>query len=229
MDKKLIYCLEDDENIKDLLKYAITDAGYDVLCFENVEALFNDMKARLPNLIILDIMLEDSNVDGIEALKNIRENYSNVDIKIIMLTAKSNEMSKVNALNLGADDYITKPFSILELIARIKANLRKKTVYNEDNTIVYHSIKMFIDKRLVLIKNREVNLTHKEFELLKILMLNAGNVVDRQKIFNEVWGYDAIIETRTIDMHIKNIREKLALKKDIISTVHGVGYKLIWI
>ena len=229
MDKKLIYCLEDDENIKDLLKYAITDAGYDVLCFENVEALFNDMKARLPNLIILDIMLDDSSVDGIEALKNIRENYSNVDIKIIMLTAKSNEMSKVNALNLGADDYITKPFSILELIARIKANLRKKTVYNEDNTIVYHSIKMFIDKRLVLIKNREVNLTHKEFELLKILMLNAGNVVDRQKIFNEVWGYDAIIETRTIDMHIKNIREKLALKKDIISTVHGVGYKLIWI
>ncbi len=229
MDKKLIYCLEDDENIKDLLKYAITDAGYDVLCFENVQFLFNDMKARLPNLIILDIMLEDSNVDGIEALKNIRENYSNVDIKIIMLTAKSNEMSKVNALNLGADDYITKPFSILELIARIKANLRKKTVYNEDNTIVYHSIKMFIDKRLVLIKNREVNLTHKEFELLKILMLNAGNVVDRQKIFNEVWGYDTIVETRTIDMHIKNIREKLALKKDIISTVHGVGYKLIWI
>ncbi len=229
MVSNLIYCLEDDLNIRDLLKYAITDKGYEVLCFEDSKSLFENMKLRIPELIILDIMLGDGDKDGVYVLSKIREIYSKLDIKIIMLSANSNEMSKVNALNIGADDYMTKPFSILELLARIKANLRKNNVSSKDNVISYYSITMNIDKRTVFIDDRQLVFTNKEFDLLRILLVNAGTVVDRNNIFSEVWGYDDIIETRTLDMHIKNIREKLALQKDIISTVRGVGYRLNWI
>ncbi len=229
MDKELIYCLEDDVDISDLLKYAIADAGYDVVCFDNPTNLIKALKQKIPMLMLLDIMIEGSNIDGIDVLKKIRADYSNVDIKIIMLSSKSNEMNKVNALNLGADDYITKPFSVLELIARIKANLRKKSVENKKEAIEYFDIKMNIYERSVFIAQDEIVLTYKEFELLKVLLLNAGNIIAREKLFNEVWGYDVVIETRTLDMHIKNLREKLLHKKNIISTVRGVGYRLVWV
>ncbi len=229
MDKELIYCLEDDNDISELLKYAITDSGYDVVCFDSPSALLTALKQNIAMLVILDIMIDGSKTDGIDVLKTIREDYSNVDIKIIMLSAKSNEISKVNALNYGADDYMTKPFSVLELVARIKANLRKKSVSNSKNVVEYFDMKMHIDDRRIFINENEVVLTHKEFQLLKILLLNAGNIVSREKLFNEVWGYDVAIETRTLDMHIKNLREKLLDKKNIVSTIRGVGYRLAWV
>lgn len=229
MDRELIYCLEDDADISDLLKYAIADAGYDVVCFDNPKELLLALSSRLANLVLLDIMIEGSSIDGIDVLKQIRDDYSNVDIKIIMLSAKTQEMNKVNALNLGADDYITKPFSVLELVARIKANLRRKSVANKQDVLEYFEIKMHLDSYTVFIDTEEISLTHKEFKLLKILLLNAGNITLREKLFNEVWGYDAAIETRTLDMHIKNLREKLLDKKNIITTVRGVGYRLAWV
>ncbi len=229
MGKELIYCLEDDRDISDLLKYSIEGAGYDVVCFDSPQELLKALKQRIAMLVLLDIMIEGSNINGIDVLTTIREDYSNIDIKVIMLSAKANEMNKVNALNLGADDYITKPFSVLELIARIKANLRKKSVENKKEAIEYFDIKMNIDERTVFIAEQEITLTYKEFELLKILVINAGNIIAREKLFNEVWGYDAAIETRTLDMHIKNLREKLLDKKNIISTVRGVGYRLVWL
>lgn len=229
MDKELIYCLEDDTDISDLLKYAITDAGYEVVCFDNPNCLFKALKQKIPMLMLLDIMIEGSSMDGIDVLTKIRQDYSTVDIKIIMLSAKANEMNKVNALNLGADDYITKPFSVLELVARIKANLRKKSVENKKNVIEYFDIKMNIDERTVCLAQEPIVLTYKEFELLKIMLLNAGNITPREKLFNEVWGYGTVVETRTLDMHIKNLREKLLDKKNIISTVRGVGYRLVWV
>ncbi len=229
MNKELIYCLEDDTDISDLLKYAIEDAGYEVVCFDSPKKLLRALSQKIANLIILDIMIEGSTIDGVDVLKLIREDYSNVDIKIIMLSAKANEMNKVNALNLGADDYITKPFSVLELIARIKANLRRKSVANKQDSLEYFDIKMQLDSRSVFIDKHEISLTYKEFELLKILLLNAGNITLREKLFNEVWGYDSVVETRTLDMHIKNLREKLLDKKNIISTIRGVGYRLVWV
>lgn len=229
MDKDLIYCLEDDHDISELLKYSITDAGYNVVCFDSPKHLLKALSQNLANLVILDIMIEGSKIDGIDVLKQIRQDYSNVDIKIIMLSAKANEMNKVNALNLGADDYITKPFSVLELVARIKANLRRKSVSTKKNTIEYFDITMNLDEHRVFLNDIEITLTHKEFKLLKILLLNAGTTIAREKLFNEVWGYEVAIETRTLDMHIKNIREKLLHKKNIISTIRGIGYRLAWL
>lgn len=225
-EKQLIYSLEDDKNISDLLKYALEDAGYKVMCFDSAKNLLASMKKNIPNIVILDIMLDCDESDGMDMLVEIRKEYENVDIKIIMVTAKASEMNKVHAFNLGADDYITKPFSILELVARVKANLRKRSVCVDENILGYGKIKLEIESRNVYVSGKSVELTYKEFELLKLLMLKSGSVVDREKMLNSVWGYNAVIETRTIDMHIKSLRKKLGLAKNLITTVRGVGYRL---
>lgn len=225
-EKQLIYSLEDDKNISDLLKYALEDAGYKVVCFDSTKNLLASMKKSIPNIVILDIMLDCDESDGMDVLVTIRKEYENVDIKIIMVTAKATEMNKVHAFNLGADDYITKPFSILELVARVKANLRKRSVCVDENILGYGKIKLEIESRNVYVSGKSIELTYKEFELLKLLILKSGSVVDREKMLNSVWGYDAVIETRTIDMHIKSLRQKLGLAKNLITTVRGVGYRL---
>lgn len=224
MEKELIYSVEDDDNIRDLIKYTVEGAGYTIVCFSNGMDMLKAMKENIPNLILLDIMLPDLN--GIEILKTIRNDYSNVDIKVIMLTVKSSEINVVTGLNLGADDYISKPFSVLELIARIKANLRKKDVKIDSAELNFGKIKLIAKKRTVFVDGTNVILTQKEFDLLKLLMLNANNVVDRETMLSEVWGIDKAIETRTIDMHIKSIRQKLNLDKENIITIRGIGYKL---
>ncbi|WP_456060089.1 response regulator transcription factor, partial [Brachyspira pilosicoli] len=159
--------------------------------------------------------------------KIIRTDYAHLPIKVIMLTAKSSEINIVTGLNLGADDYIPKPFSVLELIARIKANLRKKDVRVDTEELTFGEIKLIVKKRVVYVNDRQVSLTQKEFDLLKLLMENANNVVDREMMLEEVWGVEHSMETRTIDMHIKSIRQKLDLKKENIITIRGMGYKLI--
>ncbi len=226
MKKELIYSLEDDNSISELIKYALEKEGFECVSFQSKNDLLENLKQRLPSLITLDIMLPDGN--GIEVLKYIRDTYSSCDIKIIMLTAKADEINVVQGLNYGADDYISKPFSVLEFIARVHANLRKKSVISGDNNeVVFDNLRIVKNKRIVYREGKEIYLTQKEFELLNLLINNLNNVVDRETMLESVWGIDKAIETRTIDMHIKSIREKLSLNKNII-TVRGIGYKIVY-
>lgn len=225
MEKELIYSVEDDDNIRDLIKYTVEEAGFNIECFSNGKDMLEALKNNIPSLILLDIMLPD--MEGTDILKIIRTDYAHLPIKVIMLTAKSSEINIVTGLNLGADDYIPKPFSVLELIARIKANLRKKDVRVDTEELTFGEIKLIVKKRVVYVNDRQVSLTQKEFDLLKLLMENANNVVDREMMLEEVWGVEHSLETRTIDMHIKSIRQKLDLKKENIITIRGMGYKLI--
>ena len=225
MEKELIYSVEDDDNIRDLIKYTVEEAGFNIECFANGKDMLDALKNNIPSLILLDIMLPD--MEGTDILKIIRTDYAYLPIKVIMLTAKSSEINIVTGLNLGADDYIPKPFSVLELIARIKANLRKKDVKVDTEELTFGEIKLIVKKRVVYVNDRQVSLTQKEFDLLKLLMENANNVVDREMMLEEVWGVEHSMETRTIDMHIKSIRQKLDLKKENIITIRGIGYKLI--
>ena len=211
MEKELIYSVEDDINISDLIKYTIEESGFNIKCFSNGYDMLEALKMKTPNLILLDIMLPD--IDGTEILKIIRTEYSHLPIRVIMLTAKSSEINIVTGLNAGADDYMPKPFSVLELIARVKANLRKKDRSLES-------------EELIFVNNNQVVLTQKEFDLLKLLVENAENAVSRETMLEEVWGVDYSMESRTIDMHIKSIRQKLNLQKENIVTVRGMGYKL---
>ena len=224
MNKELIYSVEDDDNIRDLIKYTVEEAGYTIECFSNGNDMLEALKKQTPNLVLLDIMLPD--IEGTEILKIIRTDYAHLPIKVIMLTAKTSEINIVTGLNLGADDYMPKPFSVLELLARIKANLRKKDVRLDAEELTFGEIKLIVKKRNVFVGERQVVLTQKEFDLLKLLMGNANNVVDRETMLEEVWGVDHTMETRTIDMHIKSIRQKLDLTKENIITVRGMGYKL---
>lgn len=224
MNKELIYSVEDDDNIRDLIKYIVEEAGYTIECFSNGNDMLEALKKQTPNLVLLDIMLPD--IEGTEILKIIRTDYAHLPIKVIMLTAKTSEINIVTGLNLGADDYMPKPFSVLELLARIKANLRKKDVRLDAEELTFGDIKLVVKKRNVFVGERQVILTQKEFDLLKLLMENANNVVDRETMLEEVWGVDHTMETRTIDMHIKSIRQKLDLTKENIITVRGMGYKL---
>ncbi|MEI0531336.1 response regulator transcription factor [Brachyspira pilosicoli] len=225
MEKELIYSVEDDDNIRDLIKYTVEEAGFNIECFANGKDMLEALKNNIPSLILLDIMLPD--MEGTDILKIIRTDYAHLPIKVIMLTAKSSEINIVTGLNLGADDYIPKPFSVLELIARIKANLRKKDVRVDTEELTFGEIKLIVKKRVVYVNDRQIPLTQKEFDLLKLLMENANNVVDREMMLEEVWGVEHSMETRTIDMHIKSIRQKLDLKKENIITIRGIGYKLI--
>lgn len=224
MNKELIYSVEDDDNIRDLIKYTVEEAGYTIECFSNGNDMLEALKKQTPNLVLLDIMLPD--IEGTEILKIIRTDYAHLPIKVIILTAKTSEINIVTGLNLGADDYMPKPFSVLELLARIKANLRKKDVRLDAEELTFGDIKLVVKKRNVFVGERQVILTQKEFDLLKLLMENANNVVDRETMLEEVWGVDHTMETRTIDMHIKSIRQKLDLTKENIITVRGMGYKL---
>ena len=224
MEKELIYSVEDDINISDLIKYTMEEAGFNIKCFSNGYDMLEALKMQTPNLVLLDIMLPD--IDGTEILKIIRTDYSYLPIKVIMLTAKSSEINIVTGLNAGADDYMPKPFSVLELIARVKANLRKKDRSLESEELIFGEIKVLVRKRAVFVNNNQVVLTQKEFDLLKLLVENAENAVSRETMLEEVWGVDYSMESRTIDMHIKSIRQKLNLQKENIVTVRGMGYKL---
>lgn len=224
MDKPLIYIVEDDENIRELVKYALSNEGFEVVAFENAEDMLAAAKSRLPRLIVLDIMLPG--MDGLEALKEIRSDNKNVNIRVIMLTAKNGEINKVRGLDAGADDYLTKPFSVLELTARVRANLRKYSVNLANDILSFSQIKLNLNTREVFTGDKKISLTLKEFELLKALMQSAGNVVERENLLLEVWGYGYIGETRTLDIHIKTLREKLGEYGDCIVTIRGVGYIL---
>ena len=217
-----IYVVEDDENIRELVTYALKSNGFEAISFEQASDFWQGLKVTVPELVILDIMLPDE--DGIEILKKLKRNHKK--LPVIMLTAKSSEMDKIKGLDLGADDYVTKPFSTLELISRIKAVLRRWEIDLDDETISYKSLSLNMRKHIVTADGTEVILTHKEFELLQYLLQNKGNVVSRETIMDKIWGYDFAMESRTVDAHIKTLRQKLGIAGEYILTVRSVGYKI---
>ena len=220
--KPLIFCVEDDSNIRELIDYTLSQSGFAVLSFDNANDFFKGLSDRKPDLVILDIMLPDK--DGMSILKELRASSHTDNLPVIILTAKSGQMDKIKGLDAGADDYITKPFDVLELISRVKAILRR---LNKKEAITkYKEISVDTDKRQVSVNNQPVSLTYKEFELLQLLLNNKGIVLDREKIMNVVWGINYEGETRTVDVHIRTLRQKLGDAGNYIETVRNVGYRI---
>lgn len=220
----LIYIVEDDKNIREIESYALKNSGYSVNDFETGDELFAACRNLVPDLIILDIMLPKE--DGLTILKQLRSQEKTKAVPVIMVTAKSSEIDKVKGLDAGADDYITKPFGVMELVSRVKAILRRTNAQSGNLTLKFADLQMDTDKHIVTVSNLEVELTYKEFELLKYLLVNQGIVMSRDRIMEHVWGFDYQGESRTVDMHIKTLRQKLGLTGNIIKTIRNVGYKI---
>lgn len=218
-----IWCIEDDININNLVVYALESSGYDVQGFVNFYEFDIAMKNEKPDLIILDVMLPDK--DGMEILQGLREKPSTSDIPVIMLTAKTAESDKVRALDMGADDYVPKPFGVMELISRVRAVLRRVAPKNTEEVIVCHNVSVSPSRHRVDVDGITIELTLKEYNLLYLLISNQGQVFSRKQLMDKVWGDSYVGESRTIDMHIKTLRQKLEAGGDIIKTVRGVGYK----
>jgi len=217
----LIYVVEDDENIREIETIALKNSNYEVCAFENATDFQKKLEEKLPDLILLDIMLPDKN--GYEIIRDLRKKEETSRLPVIMVTAKSTEMDMVKGLDDGADDYIKKPFSIMELLSRVKALLRRSTdvkpkQYQIGNVLLNH------EKRKVKVDGVEIDLTFKEYELLRYLMMNSGIVLSREAIMRQVWETDFEGESRTVDVHIKTLRQKLGNSGKIIRTVRNVGY-----
>lgn len=218
----MIYCVEDDNSIRELVVYTLKNSGYEAAGFSSGEDLFAGLKSEMPELILLDIMLPGD--DGITILKKIRKNPDTCNLPVILLTAKSTEYDKVIGLDSGADDYITKPFGMMELISRVKAVLRRSGAPETKNTrLALGPVELDTKSHTVTVNGKFVELTLKEFQILAILLENKGTVMTRDMLLEKVWGYDFTGETRTVDVHIKTLRSKL--ETDIIETIRGVGYK----
>lgn len=222
-----IYCVEDDNGIRELISCALRSGGYGVKAFPMAKPFYEELETSLPSLILLDIMLP--NEDGLSVLSKLKADPKYKDIPVIMLTAKSSEIDKVSGLELGADDYITKPFGVMEMLSRIKAVLRRTARQADDSEVLtIREVSLDVSKRIVTVNGQEVALTYREFELLMYLMRHVSIAVSRDKLMERVWGYEFAGETRTVDMHIKTIRQKLEAAgcTDLIKTVRGVGYKV---
>ncbi len=219
----LIYVVEDDRNIQEIETFALSNVGYQVEGFDCAATFYKAVEKTVPDLILLDIMLPDE--DGLTILKNLRLRQDTSTVPIIMVTAKTTEIDKVKGLDMGADDYMTKPFGVMELISRVKAMLRR-VAKPEDKEKVLKLGNVLLDRErhAVFVKDEPVELTFKEYELLKLLMVNAGIVTTRQVILDRVWGIDFEGESRTLDMHIKTLRQKLKEEGGQIKTVRNVGY-----
>jgi len=220
----MIYVVEDDGAIRNLVSYALTEKGYEVKAFEDGLSIVEEIRANPCELLLLDLMLPGK--DGVSILKEIR-GFS--DLPVIILTAKTDEFDKVLGLESGADDYITKPFSILELLSRVKAILRRVNRANHDH-LTYKDISVNTKKRTVKVDGEKIDLTYKEFEMLNLFMNNLGNVITRDDFLLKIWGYGYQGETRTVDVHIASLRNKLKNSGKYITTVRNLGYKFgeIW-
>lgn len=219
----MIYIVEDDESIRELVLYALKNEGYSGKGCRDFEEFKAALDEDTPALVLLDIMLPGK--DGISILKWMREGKYK-EVPVIMLTAKSAEIDKVRGLDLGADDYVTKPFSVLELMARIRARIRRGNDADSMNEITIKDLTIFPEKRRVNVDGKDVSLGFKEYELLYYLAQNKGIVLSRDKIMDAVWGYDYLGESRTVDVHIAFLRQKLGKSGSMIKTVRNVGYIL---
>lgn len=218
----LIYILEDDRNIREIEEIALKNADYEVVSFETAAEFGKRLKERVPDLLLLDLMLPDA--DGLWLVTQLRQNVMTMSLPVIMVTAKTTEIDKVRGLDSGADDYLTKPFSVMELISRVKALLRRSMKGLKERVITIGEISLDVERRKVTVAGERCELTYKEYELLKLLMNNAGIVTPREEILSKVWETDFEGESRTIDMHIKTLRQKLGSSANRIKTVRNVGY-----
>lgn len=219
-----IFCVEDDDNIRELVIYALKASGFNAEGFANADLFYSRLNEKKPTLVLLDVMLPGE--DGISILSKIRKTSNFEDISVIMLTAKNTEYDKVCGLDSGADDYITKPFGVMELIARVRAVLRRAKKIKEHEVLTLKGVVLDASRRSVIVDNTEILLTFKEFELLQYFMQNVGIVLSREKIMSVVWGFDFEGESRTVDMHVKTLRKKLGNYGSMICTVRGIGYKM---
>ena len=223
----MIYCVEDEQNICELEVYTLQSVGLDAKGCSTGKELFAELEKKLPQLILLDIMLPDE--DGLNILRRLRSDERYAHIPVIMATAKGTEFDKVKGLDCGADDYIAKPFGMLEMVARIKAVLRRcegRGVQQAVQTIKRDNLEVNLEEHKVLVDGEEVVLTLKEFELLKKFLVHPGIGFSRDKLLNDIWGYEFTGETRTVDVHIRTLRQKLGSAGDLVETIRGVGYRM---
>lgn len=221
---RLIYIVEDDTAIKELECYALINSEFSVEGFERGKELFDALTMKIPALILLDIMLPDE--DGIHILKKIRSTMAYRDIPVIMVTAKTTEIDAVKGLDMGADDYITKPFGVMELVSRVKAVLRRTQKTEHQQILIYKNIVIDEAQHKVFVDDEEIELTYKEYEVLKLLIINKGIVLTRDKIMESIWGYDFEQGNRTVDVHIQSLRKKIKDAGVHIKTIRNVGYKV---
>lgn len=219
---KSVYVVEDDANIREIELFALKNSGYRTEGFESASDFLKSVARKKPSLILLDLMLPD--MDGITVLARLRANPDTRNLPIILVTARTTELDKVKGLDAGADDYITKPFGVMELISRVKALLRRTEPEKEEKPLVLGDIRLSAANRSCEVAGTAVDLTYKEFELLSLLLQNAGLVLTRDVLMEKIWGTDFAGESRTLDMHIKTLRQKLGAEGSRIKTVRNVGY-----
>lgn len=220
----MIYCVEDDASIRELVVYTLQATGYEAQGFVDSKAFWAAIDHELPDLVLLDIMLPGE--DGLQILKRLRIHSATSELPVIMLTAKGTEYDKVIGLDSGADDYIAKPFGMMELVSRVKALLRRTQKTPATGQLICGALMLDKDAHKVMVDGQEIILTHKEFELLEYLLENRNIVLTREKILDRIWGYTSDVETRTLDVHIRSLRQKLGVSGDCIETVRGVGYRI---
>jgi two-component system alkaline phosphatase synthesis response regulator PhoP len=221
---KMIFCVEDDSGIRELMIYTLNSAGFEARGFVCGNDFFEALKKEIPQLVMLDIMLPDE--DGIEILKRLKSNTATADIPIIMATAKGTEYDKVIGLDLGADDYLAKPFGMMEMVSRVKAVLRRTMPKKEISVLKVGGLELNTIEHTVSANGMRIVLTLKEYELLYKFMDNLGRVFTREQLLQSIWGSDYVGETRTVDVHIGTLRSKLGECGDYIETVRGVGYRM---
>ena len=220
----LIYIVEDDINIREIESFALQNSGYDIKDFSNAKDFYQAVKERKPDLILLDIMLPDE--DGMEILQKLRKNSETKRLPIIMVTAKTTEIDRVRGLDSGADDYIIKPFGVMELISRVKALLRRSMGEMQEKILEIDEILMDEEKHQVFVDGKTCELTYKEYELLRLLMQNRGIVLSRDVIMDRIWDISCDVESRTLDVHLKTLRSKLGDAARHIKTIRNVGYRM---
>ena len=220
----LIYIVEDDQNIREIESFALKNSGYQIQDFESAKEFYRAVKEKKPDLILLDIMLPDE--DGMEILQKLRKNPETKRLPIIMVTAKATELDRVKGLDSGADDYIIKPFGVMELISRVKALLRRSMGEAQEKILKVEEILLDDERHQVFVSDKPCELTYKEYELLRLLMQNRGIVLSRDVIMDRIWDMNCDVESRTLDVHLKTLRAKLGNSARHIKTIRNVGYRM---
>ena len=220
----MIWCVEDDPSIREIIVYAMNSTGIEAFGFEDGQIFWDTLQERQPDLVLLDVMLPG--LDGIELLTRMKGTERFRDIPVIMATAKGTEFDKVQSLDLGADDYLVKPFGMMEMVSRVKAVLRRCKPREDVGLLRLDELVLNKNEHTVTISGERINLTYKEYELLKLFMSNPGVAFSREKLLQKVWNTDYVAESRTVDMHIRTLRQKLGAYGSVIETIRNVGYRL---
>ena len=220
----MIWCVEDDSRIREIEVYALRSSGFETRDFENGKDFLKALESDIPELILLDVMLPE--IDGIELLKKLKSCAEYQKIPVIMATAKGEEYDRIKGLDLGADDYIVKPFSMMEMVSRVKAVLRRSQPKKPENVLTVGELFLNLDEHTVVLKGNRLQLTYKEFELLRLFLSRPGMIYSREQLFTQVWNSDYMGDSRTLDMHIRTLRQKLGEYGKLIETVRNVGYRM---